>query len=161
MRVAVAFPPMTTTRVTVHIAAPRARVYAALLDPEAIARWKVPAGMKGDVHELDPREGGALRVSLTYDDTDAAGKTSAHTDTYRGRFLRLVPDELVVEADEFETDDPALRGEMVSTIRLRDAPGGGTELEAVHEGVPEAVAPELNELGWREALARLARLVGP
>ena len=113
------------------------------------------------MHELDPREGGAVRVSLTYDDTDAAGKTSAHTDTYRGRFLRLVQDELVVEADEFETDDPALRGEMVSTIRLRDAAGGGTELEAVHEGVPDAVAPELNELGWRESLARLARLVEP
>ena len=152
---------MTTTRVTVHIAAPRARVYAALLDPEAIARWKVPAGMTCEVHELDPREGGALRVSLTYDDTDAAGKTSAHTDTYRGRFLRLVQDELVVEADEFETADPALGGEMVSTIRLRDAEGGGTELEALHEGVPDAVAPELNELGWRESLARLARLVGP
>ena len=152
---------MTTTRVTVHIAAPRARVYAALLDPEAIARWKAPAGMTCEVHELDPREGGALRVSLTYDDTDAAGKTSAHTDTYRGRFVRLVEDELVVEADEFETGDPALRGEMVSTIRLRDAAGGGTELEAVHEGVPDAVAPELNELGWRESLARLARLVAP
>ena len=152
---------VTTTRVTVHIAAPRARVYAALLDPEAIARWKVPAGMACEVHELDPREGGTLRVSLTYDDTGAAGKTSAHTDTYRGRFVRLVQDELVVEADEFETADPALQGEMVSTIRLRDAEGGGTELEAVHEGVPDAVAPELNELGWRESLARLARLVEP
>lgn len=27
----------------------------------------------------------------------------AHTDTYHGRFVALVPDELVVEVDEFET----------------------------------------------------------
>ena len=36
---------------------------------------------------------------------------------------------------------------------------GGTELEAVHEGVPDAVDPALNELGRRESPARLARLV--
>lgn len=32
-----------------------------------------------------------------------------------GRFLRLVGNELVVEALEFETDDPALGGEMALT----------------------------------------------
>jgi hypothetical protein len=48
---------------------------------------------------------------------------------------------------------------MTSTIRLADAPGGATELVAVHEGVPDAVAPEDNEAGWRESLDRLAALV--
>jgi uncharacterized protein YndB with AHSA1/START domain len=70
-----------------------------------------------------------------------------------------VPGELVVEVDEFETDDPALRGEMTITVTLRDD-GGGTELTAVHEGVPDGVPPEQNELGWRMALARLAALLG-
>jgi uncharacterized protein YndB with AHSA1/START domain len=149
---------VSTTRVTTVISAPRDRVYAVLLDPEAVGRWKVPEGMTCVVHEFDPREGGALRVSLTYEDEDRAGKTTGRTDTYRGRFVTLVPGELVVEADEFESADAALGGEMVSTIRLRDVPGG-TELEAVHEGVPDAVDPALNELGWREALGRLARLV--
>ncbi len=136
-------------------------MYRLLIEPDAIAKWKVPEGMTATIHTFEAREGGAIRVSLTYDAPSATGKTAAHTDTYHGRFVRLVPNELVVEADEFETGDRALRGEMVSTIRLRDAAGGGTELEAVHEGVPDAVAPELNELGWRESLARLARLVGP
>jgi hypothetical protein len=44
-------------------------------------------------------------VSLTYEAPDRNGKTSAHTDTYRWRFVRLLPDELVVEVDEFETAD--------------------------------------------------------
>ena len=149
---------MTSTRVTRHIDAPRRAVYQALTDPEAVSRWRFPLGMSCEVHEFDPREGGAVRISLTYDDADQAGKTSEHTDTYRGRFVRLVPDELVVEVDEFETTDPALQGEMTTTISLRGA-GGGTELVAVHDGLPPGVPAADNELGWHEALTRLAALL--
>jgi uncharacterized protein YndB with AHSA1/START domain len=150
---------MSTTRVTRHLAAPRARVYAALVDGDAIPRWKVPREMTMQVHSFDGREGGSYRISLTYSSPDRAGKTTAHTDTYTGRFVRLVPGELVVEVQEFESDDPALTGEMTSTITLADAADGGTDLVAVHEGVPDAVRPEDNELGWRESLDRLAELV--
>ena len=150
---------VTTTRVSRSLRAPRAVVYRALLDPDAVARWKVPDGMTCRVHEFDAREGGTLRVSLTYDRPGPQGKTTAHTDTYRGRFVRLVPGELVVEVDVFETDDPTVQGEMTSTITLADAVDGGTELTAVHEGVPDGVAPADNELGWRMALDRLAALV--
>jgi uncharacterized protein YndB with AHSA1/START domain len=114
--------------------------------------------MTCEVHEFEPRVGGTIRISLTYDAPDRAGKTQGRTDTYRGRFVALVPNELVVEADEFETDDPALRGEMTITVRLSDAPGG-TELVAVHDGLPEGISPADNEVGWRESLARLAALV--
>ncbi len=75
--------------------------------------------------------------------------------TYRGRFVRLVPDAPVVEVDVFET----AAGDMISTITQADADDGGTELTAVHDGVPDGVAPEDNELGWRMALDRLAALV--
>lgn len=78
--------------------------------------------------------------------------------TYRGRFVRLVPGELVVEVDEFETGDLALRGEMTSTISLSDAEGS-TELVAVHDGLPPGLSPAANEQGWRESLTRLAALV--
>jgi uncharacterized protein YndB with AHSA1/START domain len=149
---------MTSTTVTRHINAPRARVYEALVDAEAIAQWRVPTAMTCEVHELDAREGGSLRVSLTYAAPGQVGKTTAHTDTYRGRFVRLVPNELVVEVDEFETSDPALQGEMTSTITLADA-DGGTDLVAVHEGLPSGVSPADNVTGWTEALARLAALV--
>ena len=150
---------VTTTRVSRSLGAPRAAVYRALLDPAAVARWKVPEGMTCEVHEFDAREGGTLRVSLTYDEPGPQGKTTAHTDTYRGRFVRLVPDELVVEVDVFETADPTLGSEMTSTIALTDDGDGGTELTAVHDGVPDGVAPADNELGWRMALDRLAALV--
>jgi uncharacterized protein YndB with AHSA1/START domain len=149
---------VTSTRITRLIKAPRATVYDALIDPAAVARWKVPSGMESHVHEFDAREGGALRISLTYDAPERSGKTTGRTDTYHGRFVKLVPNELVVEVDEFETDDPALRGEMTSTISLSDAEGG-TELVAVHDQLPSGVSPADNELGWHESLTRLAALV--
>jgi uncharacterized protein YndB with AHSA1/START domain len=146
------------TRITLYVDAPRSRVYRALLEPSAVMQWRVPEGMRSQVHTFEAREGGAIRVSLTYDAPDGMGKTTAHTDTYHGRFVTLVPDELVVEVDEFETQDPALMGKMTITIRLSDA-GGGTQLDALHEGLPPGVSPADNETGWRMALAKLVALV--
>jgi uncharacterized protein YndB with AHSA1/START domain len=149
---------MTSTRVARHVDAAPDAVYRALVDREAVARWRFPRGMSCEVHEWEAREGGAIRVSLTYDAPDQAGKTSAHTDTYRGRFVTLVPGQLVVEVDEFETNDPALQGEMTMTVLLTAA-DGGTDLEAVHDGLPPGVRPDDNELGWQQALDRLAALL--
>ncbi len=146
---------MSETRARCHIDAPPMRVYEALIDPGAIVRWKVPSGMTASVDEFD---GASYRISLTYDAPDRTGKTSAHTDTYRGRFVELVPGEKVVEVDEFETSDPDLQGAMTITVTLTEA-AGGTDLHALHEGLPSGVDPADNELGWRESLARLANLV--
>ena len=59
---------------------------------------------------------------------------------------------------EFETEDPTLRGEMKIKISLSDA-DGGTEVLAVHEGLPRGLSPADNEAGWRSSLAKLAALV--
>jgi len=148
------------TTITGLVRAPRARVYAALLDPDAVARWRVPDNMTAEVHEWEAREGGRFRVSLTYLDPsdDEAGKSGAHTDTYAGHFARLVEDEQVVEVLAFETDDPDLAGEMRMTTSLRDVEGG-TEVELVHDDIPDAVRPEDNEAGSRMALANLTAYV--
>jgi uncharacterized protein YndB with AHSA1/START domain len=146
-----------STQVSWHIRAPRATVYRALLDAGAIAKWRVPAGMSSRVHEFDAREGGSFRVSLTYDAPTETGKSASHTDTYHGHFVKLVPDEQVVEVFEFETADPDLRGEMTMTTTLTDA-DGGTDVLVVHEGVPDKVPPADNETGTRMALAKLAKL---
>ena len=149
---------MSSTRLGRHINAPRERVYRAFIDPNAIATWMVPTGMTSQVHVFEGREGGTFRISLTYDAPTGVGKTTAHTDTYHGRFVKLVPNERVVEVVEFETADPALRGEMTITITLADA-AGGTDMLAVHEGLPPGVPPADNEAGWRSSLAKLAALV--
>jgi uncharacterized protein YndB with AHSA1/START domain len=124
----------------------------------AVATWMVPDGMTSHVHAFDAREGGAFRVSLTYDAPTGTGKTTARTDTYHGRFVKLVPNETVVEVVEFETTDPAMKGEMTIPITLADA-DGGTEILAVHDGLPRGLSPADNETGWRMSLAKLAALV--
>jgi uncharacterized protein YndB with AHSA1/START domain len=149
---------MVTTELARHIRAPRAAVYRALLDPDDVQEWMVPEGMTSEVHTFDAREGGGFRISLTYAAPASAGKTSAHTDTYHGRFVRLVPDTEVVQVIEFETDDPGLQGEMTVTYSLADA-DGGTALTGRHENLPPGVKPQDNELGWSMSLGKLAALV--
>ncbi|HEY1697585.1 MAG TPA: SRPBCC family protein [Polyangiaceae bacterium] len=149
---------MTATRSRCHVDAPRSQVYAAILDRSAVTEWQVPDGMTCQVHEFEAHEGGLFRISLTYDDGDRPGKTSGRTDTYHGHFVELVPDERIIEVLEFETTDPAMRGEMTIVIALSDA-GGGTDLVAVHGGLPSGVSKADNELGWQMSLAKLKALV--
>ncbi|MGE5182609.1 MAG: SRPBCC family protein [Acidobacteriota bacterium] len=150
---------MSRTEITVHLRAPRERVYRAFVDPGDVQQWMVPPSMRSEVHAWDARAGGAFRVTLTYAG-EGAGKTTARSDTYHGRFVELVPPSRIVEALEFETADPAMQGEMTMTIELREV-AGGTEVVAVHEHLPQGVAPADNELGWRQSLAQLAALVEP
>jgi uncharacterized protein YndB with AHSA1/START domain len=148
----------SSTRLSQHVKAPRPAVYRALLDAPSVAQWMVPSGMTSQVHAFDAREGGRFRISLTYDEPTGAGKTTAHTDTFHGRFVKLVPNEQVVEVVEFETNDPALQGEMTIVLSLSDA-DSGTNVQAVHESLPPGLSSADNDAGWRESLAKLAALV--
>jgi uncharacterized protein YndB with AHSA1/START domain len=140
---------VNSTRVFRHVNAPRASVYRALLDPRGVAEWKVPTGMTCHVHAFDPREGGSFRISLTYDAPTGTGKTTAHTDTYHGRFVKLVTNEHVVEVVEFETTDPTLQGEMTITTSLADS-DGGIDVLAVHDDLPPACRPLTTRLAGRK-----------
>ena len=147
-----------STVARVLVAAARPAVYAALLDPAAVARWRVPGGMRGQVHVLEPYVGGRIAMSLTYDVPGRAGKTAGATDAYAGVLVELVDGERVVEEVAFASDDPALAGTVTVTTSLRDVPGG-TEVELRMDGIPDGVPAEQNQAGAEMALARLARLL--
>jgi uncharacterized protein YndB with AHSA1/START domain len=150
--------PVPTQRISRRIQAPRSAVYAALLDPRAVAAWRVPDGMTSRVHAFEPREGGVFRVSLTYEAASARGKSAERTDTYRGAFVKLVPDRMVVESLAFETAAPEFAGQMTITTTLTDV-AGGTDVSMSFDGLPPGVAPADNERGTRMALAKLAALL--
>jgi uncharacterized protein YndB with AHSA1/START domain len=114
--------------------------------------------MSSHVHDFNAHEGGTFRISLTYDAAGGTGKSAPHTDTYHGHFVKLVPNEEVVEVFEFETSEPGLYGVMTMTTTLTDA-DGGTDVLVVHEGIPDSVPATDNETGTRMALANLAELV--
>lgn len=150
---------VATTRVVKRIEASPERVYEALIDLDSVQEWMVPEGMTSRVHTFDAREGGTFRISLTYDDPSTAGKTEGSTDTFEGRFVKLVPGRGVVQVIEFETDDPQVLGEMTVTYSLSEDDDGATLLTGIHENLPPGVSPEANELGWQMSLDRLAQLV--
>ena len=57
-------------------------------------------------------------------------------------------------------DDPALAGDMVTTIDIKAVPVG-TEISIVQEGIPDVIPESGCYLGWQESLLNLARLVEP
>jgi uncharacterized protein YndB with AHSA1/START domain len=139
------------------IAAPRRVIYQAYLEPEALASWRPPQGMRAEIHEFDPREGGAFRMSFAYRDTKhaVAGKTSEHADTFHGQFVELVPDRRIVERVEFESNDPAFAGAMTITTTLT-AKANGTDITILCENVPRGIRAEDHEIGMTSTLANLA-----
>jgi uncharacterized protein YndB with AHSA1/START domain len=149
---------MSTTSVERHIRATPDRVYAALVDPAAVQRWMVPDGMSSEVHVFEARPGGTFRISLTYDRPTGTGKSTSQTDTFHGRFVRLMPGHEVVQAVAFESDDPSMQGRMTITYRL-SVEGDGTRLVGLHEDLPPGVSPADNELGWAMSIGKLAALV--
>jgi uncharacterized protein YndB with AHSA1/START domain len=142
------------------IKAPRQKVYQAFVDPQAVATWFAPDTMRARVHTFDPREGGEFRISLMYQNPEDSqrGKTSGDTDTYHGRFVELVPYERIVQAIEFESQDPRFAGEMRMTVMLADV-DGGTEVSLLYENVPMGIRPEDNVAGSRQSLQKLATFV--
>jgi uncharacterized protein YndB with AHSA1/START domain len=148
-----------STRVSKIIKAPRKAVYQACLDPDAVTAWRAPDNMKGHMHAIDAREGGAFRMSLTYQNPkhSPGGKTSGDTDTFHGRFVELIPYEKIVEVVEFESDAPRFAGEMKITTSFADT-DEGTEITVLCEDIPAGIRPEDNEMGTKSSLKNLASL---
>jgi uncharacterized protein YndB with AHSA1/START domain len=137
------------------IAAPTGRIYAALVDPEALTAWLPPPGMTGVFERFDARPGGSYRLVLTYTDASASrGKATPDTDVVESRFVELVPGVRVVQAVEFVSDDPAYTGTMTMTWELAEV-DGGTRVEIVAEAVPDGVAAEDHAAGLAASLVNL------
>ena len=132
-------------------------VYAAMVDPAALAKWLPPGDMTGDFERFDLRPGGSYRLVLTYrKGSGSVGKASENTDVVEGRFVDLVPAERVVQAVDFESDDPAFHGTMTMTWQL--APhAGGTRIDVIADDVPEGISAEDHAEGMAASLDNLAR----
>jgi uncharacterized protein YndB with AHSA1/START domain len=147
-----------STRASVVVKAPPQAVYAAFLDPAALAEWLPPAGMTGKIHAFDAHVGGGYRMSLFYPPDERAfrGKTADNEDRVNVRFLELVSGRRIVEAVAFESDDAAFAGEMTVTATFAET-AAGTEVTFLCENLPPGLRPEDNEAGSRLSLLQLAR----
>ncbi|MBC7830589.1 MAG: SRPBCC domain-containing protein, partial [Hyphomicrobium sp.] len=100
------------------IRAPAQKIYAAHVDPQAVAQWRPPQGMRAEIYSFDARAGGGYRMAFVYEDASVAGKTTGNADEFEGQFVVLVPGERIVERVEFRSDDPAFAGVMTITTAL-------------------------------------------
>jgi uncharacterized protein YndB with AHSA1/START domain len=127
------------------------KIYRAFLDPEAICKWMPPYGFTCKIHHQDARVGGTYKMSFTNFGTDKAN-------TFSGKYIELVPNELIVNTDEF--DDPSLPGTLQNRVSLK-AVSCGTELTIIQDGIPDAIPVEFCYLGWKESIDLLEKLVEP
>jgi uncharacterized protein YndB with AHSA1/START domain len=138
------------------IEAPLERVWAALIDPEALLAWLPPGEMTGRFERFDARPGGSYRLVLTYADASGApGKASADSDVVEARFVDIVPGERVVQAVDFVSDDPAYAGTMTMTWAVT-AVEAGTRVDIVAADVPDGISAEDHAAGLSSSLANLA-----
>jgi uncharacterized protein YndB with AHSA1/START domain len=139
------------------IAAPLERVYAALVDPEALTSWLPPQGMSGRFERFDARPGGSYRLVLTYADASTArGKTTADSDVVEARFVDVVPGARVVQAVDFVSDDPDQAGTMTMTWEVAPV-DAGTRVDLRADEVPVGISAEDHAVGLNSSLANLAR----
>jgi uncharacterized protein YndB with AHSA1/START domain len=151
---------MRVDRASRVMAAPAERIYQALTSRDAVQTWLPPAGARGIVHELEPRVGGAFRLTLVFDTPGETGarKSSPNTDVVNGEFLDLVSNQLVRQRFTFSSEDPAFAGAMVMTWTLTPAIGG-TRVTVAAENVPVGISQHDHEVGMASSLTNLARYV--
>jgi len=115
--------------------------------------------MTAKIFRFDPRPGGGYRMAFVYDGAEVSqGKSSANADIFEGRFVELIPDEKIVEAVTFETEDPAFGGTMTITTRLTPV-RDGTKVTFTAENVPAGISEADHKAGMESTLKNLANLL--
>ena len=150
-----------TDRASRIIAARPEQVYAALVDPEALAVWLPPRGMTARFERFDARPGGGYRLVLTYRDAGTGrGKATADSDVVEVRFMSLVPGACVAQEVDFESDDPSFAGTMTMTWVISSV-DGGTLVEITADGVPDGISADDHAAGMASSLENLAQHLAP
>jgi uncharacterized protein YndB with AHSA1/START domain len=149
-----------TDRASRVVNAPVARVFNALVDRDALETWLPPRGMSARFERFDPTPGGSYRLVLTYaDPTSSRGKASADSDIVETRYVDVVPNDRVVQAVDFVSEDPAFAGTMTMTWTVR-AVDEGTRVEITADDVPDGISADDHAAGLTSSLDNLASYVG-
>jgi uncharacterized protein YndB with AHSA1/START domain len=112
--------------------------------------------MAAKFQRFDPRVGGSYRLVLSYrEPSGGRGKATADADIVEARYLDIVPDVRVVQAVDFESEDPAFAGTMTMTWEVT-AVDNGTRVDITADAVPHGISAEDHAAGLASSLANLA-----
>ncbi|MCM3512590.1 SRPBCC domain-containing protein [Carnobacterium inhibens] len=130
-------------------------LYQAFMDPNYLVKWLPPESMRGEISLFEPVVGGRFQLTLTYEDEHATqGKTTKNSDVLEGTFVELIPNQKIVEAGVFESDDPAFAGNMVMTWYFEEVEQGA-KVTIVAENVPKGIKKDDHIDGLNSTLENL------
>ena len=130
--------------------APRADVFRAMTDGDALARWWGPQGFTAPRIVLDPRPGGSLLIEMQPPEGDAFQLT--------GEFLQVEPPTRLVYTFRWDPPHPDDR-ETVVTLSLEER-GEQTRIQLCQGEFTTEERRALHEGGWADSFTRLRKLLG-
>ncbi|MFA9431139.1 SRPBCC domain-containing protein [Egicoccus sp. AB-alg2] len=136
-------------RLRTELPGPPAAVFAALTEPDRLARWWGPHGFSLPEVELALRVGGGYRFAMQ----PPAGEPF-HV---QGEFLEVAPPHRLVFTFRYEEPDPD-DVETVVTVTL-SARGAATRIFVEQEAFATEARRALHEAGWSDSLDRLRTLL--
>jgi uncharacterized protein YndB with AHSA1/START domain len=136
-------------RLTPVLPAPRADVYRAMTDPEALAKWWGPKGFAIPSVDFNPQVGGSYRIAMQPPDGELFHLS--------GEFREVDPPARL--AYTFRWDPPAPDDrETVATLSLEDR-GEETEVVFTQGEFATEERRALHEGGWTDSFDRLEALL--
>lgn len=135
-------------------------VYNTFTDPKALTYWLAPHGMTGKIHHFDFKVGGKYEMSLFYNDSEAAGKTSGNEDRFVATFDEIKPFEKLVQTINFLSDNSALKDEMIMEVYFEEVEANSTKVTIHFKNIPIDIDPKDNEEGTAQSLEKLAAYIG-
>lgn len=137
------------------VRAGRSRVFEAWTRPEIVHRWFGPEGMTAPVVKMDARVGAEYEIHCRRSAPPAEGGATVEDAVIRGKYLQIVPNELVqfTWCGNWDQTENSL-----VTVRLRDVEGG-TEVALTHEQFTSERSREQHEKGWDGCFVKLSRFL--
>jgi uncharacterized protein YndB with AHSA1/START domain len=130
--------------------APRERVFAALTDRRALARWWGPAGFTTPAIELDLVVAGRFRFLMQ--------PPQGEPFHCAGEFLEITPPSRLAYTFRWEEPDPDDRDTVVR-LTLDDS-GDATLLSLWHGDFATSARRDLHQGGWADSFEKLRELLG-
>jgi uncharacterized protein YndB with AHSA1/START domain len=132
-------------------------VWRALTQGDQLERWLPPAGAVGEVHAYEAREGGPLRMTLTFP-PGTEGKAGPARDEVVGRVVAVTKGRRLTWEVEFPSDKPENAGAMRMLWTLTPA-GAGTRVTVEAIDPPHGIDRDEHERALVESLDKLAEAV--
>jgi predicted enzyme related to lactoylglutathione lyase/uncharacterized protein YndB with AHSA1/START domain len=133
------------------IKAPRERIWAALTNAEEVKKWFGPETSEAISVKLDARPGGRFEVRIRSQEIPEMEG--------RGIFREVTEPSRLAYTWKWSGHPDMQFGDTLVTVDLHDV-DGGTDLQIIHEALPNPEMRDDHYYGWNGSLDKLVKLLG-